>query len=201
MSEITLVLKSIGRGEGAASEQLLPLVYDELRRLAAARMARESAGHTLQPTALVHEAWLQLVQGADRTWQNRAHFFGAAADAMRRILIDKARRKSRLKHGGGQVRLDIADLELAGTTPYDNVLLIDEALKQLAEEDPEQARVVVLKFFGGLTNEEVAENLDLGERTVRRHWECARARLLQWIRRENEKSSLVAGNSGPKRVG
>lgn len=201
MSNITLILECVGRGESQATEELFPLVYQELRRLAAARMAKEAAGHTLQPTALVHEAWLQLVGAGDRTWKNRAHFFGAAADAMRRILIDKARRKSRLKHGGGQVRLDIADLELAGTTPDDNVLLIDEALKQLAEEDPEQARVVVLKFFGGLTNEEVAENLDLGERTVRRHWECARARLLQWIRRENEKSSLVAGNSGPKRVG
>jgi RNA polymerase sigma factor (TIGR02999 family) len=185
MSEITLVLQSIGRGENEASEKLLPMVYEELRRLAAARMAQESAGQTLQPTALVHEAWLQLVHGGDRTWQNRAHFFGAAADAMRRILIDKARRKSRLKHGGGQLRLDIADLELAGTTPDDNLLLIDEALKNLAQEDPEQARIVVLKFFGGLTNEEVAENMGIGERTVDRQWACAKARLFRWIRSES----------------
>ena len=185
MSEITLVLQSIGRGESEASEKLLPMVYDELRRLAAARMAQESAGQTLQPTALVHEAWLQLVHGGDRTWQNRAHFFGAAADAMRRILIDKARRKSRLKHGGGQLRLNIADMELAETTPDDNLLLIDEALKNLAQEDPEQARIVVLKFFGGLTNEEVAENMGIGERTVDRQWACAKARLFRWIRSES----------------
>jgi RNA polymerase sigma factor (TIGR02999 family) len=185
MSEITLVLESIGRGEREASEKLLPMVYDELRRLAAVRLAQEAAGQTLQPTALVHEAWLQLVRDGDRTWQNRAHFFGAAADAMRRILIDKARRKSRLKHGGGQSRLDIADLELAEKTPDDNILLIDEALKKLTEEDPEQARIVVLKFFGGLTNEEVAENMGIGERTVDRQWACAKARLFRWIRSES----------------
>jgi RNA polymerase sigma factor (TIGR02999 family) len=185
MSEITLMLQSIGRGESEASEKLLPLVYNELRRLAAARMAQEAAGQTLQPTALVHEAWLQLVRDGDRTWQNRAHFFGAAADAMRRILIDKARRKSRLKHGGDQSRLNIADLELAETPPDDNLLLIDEALKNLAQEDSEQARIVVLKFFGGLTNEEVAENMSIGERTVDRHWACAKARLFRWIRSES----------------
>jgi len=181
MSDITLVLEAIGRGDGNASTDLLPLVYEELRRLAAARMARESAGQTLQPTALVHEAWVQLVREGERTWQNRAHFFGAAADAMRRILIDKARRKSRLKHGGGQARLNIADLELAETSPDDNVLLINEALEQLEKEDPGQARVVVLKFFGGLTNEEVAESLGVSERTVDRQWSCAKARLFRWI--------------------
>ena len=168
MSEITLVLQAIGRGESKASEDLLPLVYDALRRLAGARMAHEAAGQTLQPTALVHEAWLQLVSAGERSWQNRAHFFGAAADAMRRILIDKARRKSRLKRGAGQARLDIDDLELAQTTPDDNVLLINEALEKLEREDPEQARVVVLKFFGGLNNQEVAENMGLSLRTVER---------------------------------
>lgn len=182
MSEITLVLQAVGRGEQQASENLLPLVYDELRRIAAARMAREAAGQTLQPTALVHEAWLQLVGDGERSWENRAHFFGAAADAMRRILIDKARRKARLKHGGGQSRLDIDELELAETTPDDNVLLINEALEKLEQEDPEQARVVVLKFFGGLTNLEVAENLGIAERTVDRQWACAKARLFRWIR-------------------
>jgi RNA polymerase sigma factor (TIGR02999 family) len=182
MSDITLVFDAINRGERQASEELLPLVYDELRRIAAARMAQESAGQTLQPTALVHEAWLQLVGEGGRSWQNRAHFFGAAADAMRRILIDKARRKSRLKHGGGQARLDIDELELAEMTPDENVLLINEALEKLEQEDPQQARVVVLKFFGGLTNLEVAENLGIAERTVDRQWACAKARLFRWIR-------------------
>lgn len=181
MNDITLMLQAVGRGEKQASEELLPLVYEELRRLAAARMAQEAAGQTLQPTALVHEAWLQLVGAGDRSWQNRAHFFGAAADAMRRILIDKARRKSRLKHGAGQARLNIEDLDLAETAPDDNVLLIDEALRRLEQEDPEQARIVVLKFFGGLTNQEVAENLGIGERTVDRQWACAKARLFRWI--------------------
>ena len=178
------MLQAVGRGEKQASEDLLPLVYEELRRLAAARMAQEAAGQTLQPTALVHEAWLQLVGDKERNWQNRAHFFGAAADAMRRILIDKARRKSRLKHGGGQSRLNIEDLDLAETTPDDNVLLIDEALGELEQEDPEQARIVVLKFFGGLTNQEVAENMGIGERSVDRQWACAKARLFRWIRKQ-----------------
>jgi RNA polymerase sigma factor (TIGR02999 family) len=175
-------LEAVGRGERQASEELLPAVYEELRRLAAARLARESAGQTLQPTALVHEAWLQLVGSGERSWENRSHFFGAAADAMRRILIDKARRKSRLKHGAGQVRLDINDLELSAATPDDTILLINEALQRLEQEDPEQARVVVLKFFGGLTNLEVAESMGIGERTVDRQWACAKARLFQWIR-------------------
>ena len=190
MSDVTLILEAIGRGEHQATEELFPLVYEELRRLAAARMAQEAAGQTLQPTALVHEAWLQLAGDGSRSWQNRAHFFGAAADAMRRILIDKARRKSRLKHGGGQSRLDIDDLEIAATTPNEDALRIDEALEKLEQEDPEQARIVVLKFFGGLTNEEVAENLGIGERTVYRQWVCAKARLLRLVRRlaENDQS-------------
>ena len=182
MNEITLMLEAIKRGEKQASEQLLPLVYDKLRNLAAARMAQENSGQTLQPTALVHEAWLQLAGDGCRSWENRAHFFGAAADAMRRILIDKARRKSRLKHGGGQSRLDIDDLEIAATTPNEDALRIDEALEKLEQEDPEQARIVVLKFFGGLTNEEVAENLGLSERTVYRQWVCAKTRLFRLVR-------------------
>jgi RNA polymerase sigma factor (TIGR02999 family) len=182
MNDITLVLKALGRGDGRAAEELLPLVYEELRRLAAARMAQELAGQTLQPTALVHEAWLRLVGDGQRTWENRAHFFGAAAEAMRRILIESARRKSRLKRGGGQARLDIDQLELAETTPDDKVLLIDEALERLQKEDPEKARVVVLKFFGGLTNQEVAEILEVTERTVERQWAYAKAWLFQSIR-------------------
>ena len=127
-AEVTQVLQAIGRSDEGAAERLLPLVYAELRRLAGARMANELAGQTLQPTALVHEAWLRLVKDGDRTWQNRAHFFGAAAEAMRRILIERARHRSRLKHGGGQARLNIEDLELAQTTPDDKILLVDEAL-------------------------------------------------------------------------
>jgi RNA polymerase sigma factor (TIGR02999 family) len=184
-NDITRALQRLEEGGTLASEELLALAYDELRRLAAIRMARESAGHTLQPTALVHEAWLQLGKSGHRNWQNRAHFYGAAADAMRRILIDKARRKARLKHGGGQSRLNIDDVEPAQMTPDDNVLLIDEAVAALAREDPEQAQVVVLKFFAGLTNDEAAESLGVSERTVRRQWECAKARIFQWIKQSN----------------
>jgi RNA polymerase sigma factor (TIGR02999 family) len=145
-------------------------------------MARESAGHTLQPTALVHEAWLRLVSDPDRTWKNRTYFFGAAAEAMRRILIESARRKSRLKHGGGQERLNIEEMELADTTPDEKVLLINDALEQLEAEHPERARVVVLKYFGGLANKEVAQMLGISERTVDRHWVCAKEWLFRKVR-------------------
>ena len=182
MSDVTQVLQAIQHGDGRASEELLPLVYNEMRQLAAARMAQEAAGQTLQPTALVHEAWLRMVGAGERTWQNRAHFFGAAAEAMRRILVENARRKSRLKRGGGQLRLDIEDLDLAAAGPDDKVLLMDEALEQLKAEDSEKARIVVLKFFGGLTNQEVAENLGVTERTVERQWAYAKAWLFQKIR-------------------
>lgn len=181
MHDLTQMLQAIRRGDGQASEELLPLVYHELRQLAAARMAQESAGQTLQATALVHEAWLRMVGEGDRTWQNRAHFFGAAAEAMRRILVENARRKSRLKRGGGQVRLDIEDLDLAAATPDDKVLLMDDALEQLKAEDPEKARLVVLKFFGGMTNQEVAESMGVTERTVERQWAYAKAWLFQKI--------------------
>jgi RNA polymerase sigma factor (TIGR02999 family) len=182
MSDITLVLQSVGRGEGGASEELLPLVYDELRRLAAARMTRESEGQTLQPTALVHEAWLRL-KDDDSTWQNRAHFFAAAAKAMRRILIEKARAKSRQKRGGGGLaRVTWEDLDLPVPMPSDQILLVDEALEQLEQEDPEEAQVVVLKFFGGLTNQETADVLGSSKRTVDRQWAAAKVWLYQQIR-------------------
>lgn len=185
MSQITLVLESVGRGESRASEELFPLVYEELRRLAAMRMAGEAAGHTLQPTALVHEAWLQLVGEGGRSWKNRAHFFGAAADAMRRILIDNARRKSALKRGGDQSHVPIEDLEITAATPDEHVLLIDEALQWLEKEDAEKARIVALKFFGGLTNEEVAESMGVSLRTVNREWVVAKIKLFRWIREQN----------------
>jgi RNA polymerase sigma factor (TIGR02999 family) len=180
--QITSVLQAIEHNESGAAEQLLPLVYSELRRLAAARMARESSAQTLQPTALVHEAWLRLVTDRDRTWQNRAHFFGAAAEAMRRILIENARRRSRLKHGGDQARMNIEDLDLADTPTDDRVLLINEALESLEAQEPELARIVMLRFFGGLTNQQIAETLQVSERTVDNRWTYAKARLFRYIR-------------------
>lgn len=180
MSEITQVLSS-QKGDGCDSDELLPLVYNDLRRMAAARMANEAQGHTLQPTALVHEAWMRIFGKGARRWQNRGHFFGEAAEAMRRILIERARRKSRLKHGHGWVRLDIDEVPLASATPDEKVLLINEALEHLEAEDPARAKVVVMKFFGGLTNQEVANILGVTERTVERQWAFAKAWLFQSI--------------------
>lgn len=181
MNNVTLILQAVGRGERQASEELLPLVYEELRRLAAARMARESAGHTLQPTALVHEAWVRLVDDGSRTWENRAHFFGAAAEAMRRILIERARRKARIKHGGGLEQIDLESLDAAAALPDEKILLLNEALEHLNAEDPEAAQVVTLKFFGGLTNEEMVTILGSSDRTVRRQWNYAKAWLYDYI--------------------
>lgn len=185
MSDVTLILKAAGRSDRLASEEVLPVVYDELRRLAMARMAHEQPGQTLQATALVHDAWLELAGAGTRHWQNRAHFYGAAAHAMRRILLHKVRRKARLKHGGGQVRLNIDDLEVAAAAPDERLLLLDEALAHLEKVDPEQARIVEMKYFGGLTNEEVANSLELSPRTVDRQWACAKAWLFQWIKECN----------------
>jgi len=181
MSEITLMLQAVERGEKKASEELLPLVYEELRRLAASRMARQPPGHTLQATALVHEAWLRLTDENDRSWEGRAHFFGAAAVAMRQILVEKARRKARLKHGGGQQPLNIDDLQLAQVIPDERILQIHEALEQLEAEYPERSRIVVLKYFSGLTNKEVAGIMGIGERSVDRHWACAKIWLMRQI--------------------
>jgi RNA polymerase sigma factor (TIGR02999 family) len=185
LSDVTRILQAVDQGEPHAAEQLLPLVYEELRRLAAHRLAAEPAGQTLQATALVHEAWLRLVRSEDQTWENRAHFFGAAAEAMRRILVENARRKARLKRGGDRERVDLEHLDLAETTPDEKVLLIDEALEQFEKQDPQRARVVVLKFFAGLTNQEVAASLGVTERTVERHWAYARAWLFRAIRQES----------------
>jgi RNA polymerase sigma factor (TIGR02999 family) len=182
MSDLTVMLGSSGGDQKLLAEKVLPLVYEELRKLAAARMSRESAGHTLQPTALVHEAWLKLVHDGGRTWQNRSHFYRAAAIAMRRILIDRARQKSSVKRAGGWQRLDIADLDLAAASPDDHLLLIDESLKQLEIDDPESAEVVMLKFFSGLTNKDAGRTLGISEATVERRWAFAKVRLFQIIR-------------------
>lgn len=182
MSDVTQVLQAVSRGEARAAEDLLPLVYDQLRHLAASRMAQENAGQTLQATALVHEAWLRLVKEGERNWQNRAVFFAAAAEAMRRILIENARRKSRLKRGGGGLeRVALTDIDLAESSPDDRILMIDEALERLQAEDPEAAKLVVMKFFGGMTDQEAAENLGVTDRTVRRQWAYAKAWLLTAI--------------------
>jgi RNA polymerase sigma factor (TIGR02999 family) len=182
MSEITHLLQATGPGGASAAEELLPLVYQELRRHAAMRMARESPGQTLQPTALVHEAWLRLFgNGRKQRWENRAHFFGAAAEAMRRILIEQARRKARLKRGGDFVRCELNELELASAAPDEKTLLIDEALQELIEQDPEKGQVVMLKFYGGCSSREVADALGVTERTVERHWAYAKAWLFRRI--------------------
>jgi RNA polymerase sigma factor (TIGR02999 family) len=182
MNDLTLILQNPGGDEKLLAEKVLPLVYEELRRLAAARMAREAAGQTLQPTALVHEAWLKLVHDGGRTWENRAHFYRAAAIAMRRILIDRARQKSSIKRAGGWQRIDIANLDLAAASPDEHLLLIEESLQYLEREDPESADVVMLKFFSGLTNKDTARTLGLSEATVERRWAFAKVRLFQIIR-------------------
>lgn len=170
--------------DGTAAEWL-PLVYDELRRIAAAKMAF-AAGHTLQPTALVHEAWMRLNgDGEGRSWSGRAHFFNAAAEAIRHILIDHARRKSRLKYGGDQQRVNLEGSDVGVASPDDNVLLINEALEILEREHPERAKVVVLKFFGGMTNKEAAAAMGLSERTVNRHWIGARTWLFHKVRAQS----------------
>ncbi len=184
VSEIATILDRVLKGEGHAADELLPLVYDDLRKLAAHRLARLAPGQTLQATALVHEAWLRLVAEKQRTWENRAHFFAAAAEVMRRVLVDHVRRRTRLKRGGGQLRLDIDELEVACATPDEKVLLIHEALERLQAEDAQKARIVVLKFFGGLTDREAALHLGVTKRTVERHWAYAKAWLLRSIGQE-----------------
>ena len=177
MSDVTRILNAIEQGDPKAADQLLPLVYEELRKLAAARMANEAPGQTLQPTALVHEAWLRLGGADGQSWDGRAHFFGAAAEAMRRILIENARRKKALRHGAGQPQLDIQQIEIAGPAPDDQVLAVDEALNRLAALDQEKAELVKLRYFAGLTIEEAARALKISEATAKRWWVYARAWL------------------------
>ena len=182
---VTQILDAVSAGDEHAAEQLLPLVYDELRRLAAARMAHAAPGQTLQPTALVHEAWLRLVgQPQQQLWNSRGHFFAAAAEAMRRILVERARRRSAEKHGGGLRRVDLDQVDIAEEANSDLLIALDEALTALAERDPTAAQLIKLRFFAGLPNAQAAELLGVPERTAKRAWAYARAWLYQEIRKK-----------------
>jgi RNA polymerase sigma factor (TIGR02999 family) len=175
--QVTQILVAIGAGDKHAAEELLPLVYDELRRLATARMANEAPGQTLQATALVHEAWLRLVGSNQSLWNSRGHFFGAAAEAMRRILLERARKKARIRHGGGLERVDLDHVTVATQDSDAVILAVHEALEKLAAESPQKAEIVKLRYFGGLEHAEIAEVLGVAEPTVRRHWTYARSWL------------------------
>jgi RNA polymerase sigma factor (TIGR02999 family) len=189
MSEVTRILSAIEEGDPHAAEQLLPLVYEELRKLAAQKMGQERAGQTLEATALVHEAYLRLVgssaKDGAKSWQGRAHFFAAAAEAMRRILVEQARRKHRQKRGGGRLRADIDLANIAGPMPEDDLLALDEAMTRLAAEDPIRAQVVRLRFYAGLRNEEAAKVLGISGITAKRYWRYARAWLHRAISKKN----------------
>ena len=184
---VTQILEAVGSGDEHAAEKLLPLVYDALRRLAAARMASEAPGHTLQPTALVHEAWLQLVGPNPVHWNSRGHFFGAAAEAMRRILLQRARKKGRLRRGGDLQRVDLDEVTLATHDQDEVILAVDEALEKLAAQSPQKAEIVKLRYFGGLGHAEIAEVLGVSEPTVRRHWAYARSWLYAELRPQMRK--------------
>jgi len=184
MSDVTRILNAIGGGDSKAAQDLLPLVYEELRKLAAHKMANEAPGQTLQPTALVHEAWLRLVGTENPQFEGRGHFFAAAAEAMRRILIDRARQKLSLKRGTGAARVNLEDLDVASAADDDTLLAVDEALTKLAREDPDSAEFIKLRFFAGMTNDEAAQALGIPERTARRHWSFARAWLFREIQRQ-----------------
>ena len=180
MNDVTRILNAIQQGDAQATQELLPLVYQELRKLAAHKMAGEAPGHTLQATALVHEAWLRLAGPSQQNWQNRAHFFAAAAEAMRRILVDHARRKQSLKRGGGAEREELDESALVLTAPPDELLAVHEALDKLASGDPQAAELVKLRYFVGMTMEEAAAALGMAKRTAENLWTYARL----WLHRE-----------------
>jgi RNA polymerase sigma factor (TIGR02999 family) len=181
MSEVTVILEAIQKGDPKAAEELLPLVYEELRKLAASKLALQSPEQTLQPTALVHEAYLKLLGDGSHSWQDQRHFFAAAAEAMRHLLVDRARRKATLRHGGGWQRVDLECVVAAAKTTDDNILLINEALEKFAAHDAEAAELVKLRFFAGLTFQQAARVLGLSERTAKRLWTYARAWLFKEI--------------------
>ena len=182
MSDATLLLTAVEQGDATAAEKLLDLLYGELRRLATSKMAHEAPGQTLQPTALVHEAWLRLVVSKNPKFENRAHFFSAAAEAMRRILIDRARRKLTLRHGGGFERVDLEGQDLVATAADEQLLAVHEVLDNLAKEHPIQAEVVKLRYFVGMTNEETAEALGVSVATVKNYWTFARTWIFNEMR-------------------
>lgn len=187
MSEVSKIIQAIQNGDKAASEQLLPLVYDELRRLAYSRMSQESPGQTLQPTALVHEAYMRLVDSKDQqAWNSRGHFFGAAANAMRRILIENARRKNTLRRGGDWRRFSLEKMDVVDSDNDDFLIALDGFLSQLAENNEIVARVVNLRYFGGLSVEETSKSLEISVRTVNRHWAFAKAWLYSKMSEEFE---------------
>jgi RNA polymerase sigma factor (TIGR02999 family) len=188
MNEVTRILEAIDQGDPHAAEQLLPLVYEELRKLAAQRLAQEKPGQTLQATALVHEAYLRLVGDSHVEWDNRRHFFGAAAEAMRRILVEQARRKRRLRHGGAQHRIDLDEACSLVQPPCDQLLALDEALTHLASLKPVRAEVVELRFFAGLTMAEVAKTLGISQPTAERYWAFARTWLYAELQDQNAPS-------------
>jgi RNA polymerase sigma factor (TIGR02999 family) len=179
MSEVTRILHSIESGNAKAADELLPLVYEELRKLAAFKMANDVQGQTLQPTALVHEAWLRLTGNENVKWESRAHFFGAAAEAMRRILIENARRRQALRHGGGQQRLDIQEVEIAAATKDEELLAVNDALERFAALEKKKAELVKLRYFVGLNIEEASQVLGISVATAKRWWTYARAWLFQ----------------------
>lgn len=181
VSDATVLLTAVEHGEHGAAEKLLDLVYEELRRLATSKMAQEAPGQTLQPTALVHEAWLRLVTGKSRKFANRAHFFSAAAEAMRRILIDRARRKLTRRHGGDCERVDLEEQELVAPHADEQLLTVHEVLDKLAAKHPIQAEVVKLRYFTGMTNEEIAQVLDVSVATIGNYWTFARTWILHEI--------------------
>lgn len=184
MSDVTLILQKIEKGDPQAADELLPLVYQELRKLAAAKMSRESAQQTLQPTALVHEAWMRLGADAQPQWQNRAHFFAAAAETMRRILIDRARRRRAQRHGGGLQRVDAEQVEIVDdlNRADDQLLAVHEALEKFAAEEPQKAELVKLRYFAGLTLQEAANAMNIPEGTAKRWWTYSRARLYRELK-------------------
>lgn len=190
-TNVTQLLAAVSDGDSKAASELLPLVYEELRKLARSNMKRESEGHTLQPTALVHEAYMRLVGGADVKWDNRGHFFGAAARAMRRILVERARAKGRIKRGGERKRVELADEMMAVEPESTDLLALDEALERLEKYDSRKCEVVMLRYFAGLSIEETAAGMGLSPATVKNEWAFARA----WLHREL-KQNLEEGTPG-----
>jgi RNA polymerase sigma factor (TIGR02999 family) len=186
MTDITRIIQAVAAGEASATDDLMPVIYSDLKRLATSKLANEASGHTLQPTALVHEAYMRLVGSSSDSWQNRAHFFGAAAEAMRRILIDHARRKKRIKRGGNAKRVYLSDITDIQPNESEQLLALDEALSELELLDKKKAELVKLKFFGGMKLSEAAKILDIPSRTADRYWAYARAWLQRHVSEQDD---------------